>query len=253
MIELDGLCRRYGALTALHPLTLSLHEGVVVGLLGANGAGKTTLLNLLVTLIPPTEGGIRVNGIDARRDPLGVRRLIGYVPEHASVYEGLTADEYLRLAAEVRGLEEATWRPRADRFLSHLGLDDARDRRLGTFSKGMRSKTLLAAALLHDPQVLVLDEPLNGLDVAGQRLLTSLMAELAAAGRTVIYSSHVLEQVERACGTLVLIHEGRLLWHGRVDELRAAHDDAPLADVFLRMTAPRDGGRPARWADLLSG
>ena len=251
VIELQSASRSYGSRVALLPCDLVVPGGAVVGLLGANGAGKTTLLSLVTTLLPPTSGQVIVAGHDVTADPLAVRRSLGYVPEHAACYEGLTADETLELAAAVRGLPEATWRPRADRLLRHLGLHDDRTRRLGTYSKGMRSKALLAVALLHDPQVLVLDEPLNGLDVAGQRLLTSLLREVADAGRTVLYSSHVLEQVERACDILVLLHQGRLLWTGRVHELRAAHGGAPLADVFVAMTEPRAQGRPVSWAELL--
>lgn len=251
MIELEGLGRTFGSVVALQPLTLALPAGAVVGLLGANGAGKTTCLNMLATLLPPTQGTARVDGCDVREQPLEVRRRIGYVPEHAAVYEGLTCDEYLELAGRIRGLSEDVLRGRADRFLKHLGLTDARQRRLGTFSKGMRGKTLLAAALLHDPKVLILDEPLSGLDPASQRLVSDLLREMAGAGRTVLYSSHVLEQVEQVCDVLVLLHQGRLLWHGAIAELRERHAGARLSDVFLKMTASPGGGRPSTWAELL--
>jgi len=252
MIETEGLARRFGRVFALHPLTLTLPAGRVVGLLGSNGAGKTTTLNILATLLPPSDGTARVAGFDVRKQPLDVRRVIGLVPEHAAVYEGLTADEYLELAARVRGLPDATWRGRAERFLAHLELQDARTRRLGTFSKGMRAKVLLAAALLHDPQVLILDEPMSGLDVPSQQRLVRLLAEFAASGRTVLYSSHVLEQVERACDVLVLLHQGNLLWCGDVADLRARHEGASLPEIFLRMTHA-EAGASLTWAQLLAG
>lgn len=252
MIELQGLGRRFGSLVAVHPLTLTLPPGVIVGLLGANGAGKTTTLNMLATLLPPSEGTALVDGHDIRTEPLEVRRRLGYVPEHASVYEGLTAEEYLDLAGRVRGMDADVLQGRADRFFSHLGLTEARRRRLGTYSKGMRAKVLLAAALLHEPAVLVLDEPLSGLDVASQRLVADLLREFATAGGTVIYSSHVLEQVERLCDVLVLLHEGRLLWEGHVEALTSSRGGAPLAEVFLRMTSSADG-RKVSWAELLAG
>ena len=250
MISITGLGRSYGSIAALRPLTLDLPSGRTIGLLGANGAGKTTTLNLLTTLLEPSEGTAVVAGCDIRQDPLGVRRAIGYVPEHASAYDGLTADEYLELAGRVRDLPEDTWRPRADRFLTHLGLQDARQRRLGTYSKGMRAKVLLAAALLHDPQVLILDEPMSGLDVESQRVVSVLLREMTAAGRTVLYSSHVLEQVEQLCDVLVLLHRGSLLWHGSIEELRTKHGDASLSEIFLRMTHSGDG-RALSWAELL--
>jgi ABC-2 type transport system ATP-binding protein len=142
-------------------------------------------------------------------------------------------------------------RGRAHRFLAHLGLSEARQRRLGTYSKGMRGKVVLAAALLHDPQVLLLDEPLSGLDVASQALVASLLRQMAGAGRDILYSSHVLEQVEDLCDVLVLLHEGRVLWHGRVADLRQQHAGGRLSAIFLRMTASPGGGRSFTWAQLL--
>ena len=251
MIVTTGLCRRFGSVVALEPLTLTLEGGAVIGVLGGNGAGKTTLLSMLATLLLPTEGTAEVRGHDVVREPLEVRRLVGYVPEHASVYEGLTADEYLELCGRIRGMQAATLQGRADRLLAHLGLAEARKRRLGTFSKGMRGKVLLAAALLHDPAVLILDEPLSGLDVASQALVGELLREMARNGRTILYSSHVLEQVESHCDVLLLLHAGKLLWHGSLDDLRAGHDGAALAAIFLAMTAGPDGGKATTWSELL--
>jgi len=252
MIELAGLTRRFGAQTAVDHLDLAIPAGRLVGLLGANGAGKTTTLNLLATLLAPSDGTARIAGHDIRTAVMDVRRSLGYVPEHGAVYEGLTAREYLDLAALLHGLDPAQSRPRAQRLLAHFDLGDVLDDRLAGFSKGMRRKVLVAAALLHDPPVLLLDEPMDGLDVLSQRRLAALLVQLAAGGKTVLYSSHVLQQVEEVCQHLVLIHEGRLLWQGEVAALRAEHGGATLTDLFLHLTHQTEG-TPVSWAELLEG
>ena len=250
MLEALALTRRFGEKTAVDRLSFAVPAGRVVGLLGANGAGKTTTLNLLATLLAPSAGTARVAGHDVRTATMSVRRSIGYVPEHGAVYEGLTAREYLELAALVHDLDPARGLQRAARLLAHFELGAALDDRLAGFSKGMRRKVLLAAALLHDPPVLLLDEPMDGLDVRSQRRLAGLLGQLAAGGKTVLYSSHVLQQVEEICERLLLIHAGGLIWDGDVAALRAAHGGAALADVFLAMTDAR-GDAPATWAELL--
>ncbi|MEZ4386768.1 MAG: ABC transporter ATP-binding protein [Candidatus Krumholzibacteriia bacterium] len=250
MLELDGLTRRFGDLTAVDHLSLRIESGRLVGLLGANGAGKTTTLSMLTTLLAPSEGTARVAGHDIRTDVMAVRRSLGYVPEHGAVYEGLSAHEYLELAGLLHDLEPAVALRRAERLLAHFELSGVLDNRLASFSKGMRRKVLVTAALLHDPPVLFLDEPMDGLDVASQRRLADLLQQLAREGKTVLYSSHVLQQVEEICQDLVLIHEGRLLWQGEVAALRAEHQGRTLTDIFLDMT--HDAGRAAvSWADLL--
>jgi ABC-2 type transport system ATP-binding protein len=250
MLELAGLTRRFGAHTAVDGLDLTVPAGRLVGLLGANGAGKTTTLNLLATLLAPCAGTARVAGHDIRTAVLDVRRNLGYVPEHGAVYEGLTAREYLELAALLHGLEPERSRARAARLLAHFELDTVLDQQLASFSKGMRRKVLVVAALLHDPPVLLLDEPMDGLDVASQRRLADLLVQLAAGGKTVLYSSHVLQQVEEICEHLVLIHRGKLLFAGSIADLRREHGGLPLPDLFLRMTH-QTGVAAVTWAELL--
>jgi ABC-2 type transport system ATP-binding protein len=250
MLELEGLGRRFDDLVAVDHLDLAVPAGRLVGLLGANGAGKTTTLNMLTTLLEPSEGTARVAGLDIRTEIMAVRRRIGYVPEHGAVYEGLSARDYLELAALLHDLEPDVGLRRAERLLANFDLTEALDDRLASFSKGMRRKVLVAAALLHDPPVLFLDEPMDGLDVASQRRLADLLLQLAREGKTVLYSSHVLQQVEEICEDLVLIHEGRLLWQGAVADLRREHGGAALTDIFLEMTH-QEGDEPASWADLL--
>jgi len=252
MIRCRHLTRTFGDITAVDDLTVTIPAGRITALLGPNGAGKTTTLAMLTTLLPPTSGGAEVAGCDIQADPSGVRRSLGYVPEGAAVYEGLTADEFLELAGRVRGLAPDVIHDRATRLLTHFDVADARGRRLGEFSKGMLRKVLVVSALLHDPQVLFLDEPMDGLDVSSQKRLADLLQDLAAGGKTVVYSSHVLQQVEELCEHLVLLHRGVLAWDGPLAELRARHGGAGLRDVFLAMT--EDDARPAAsWRVLLRG
>jgi ABC-2 type transport system ATP-binding protein len=236
MIQLQSLTRRFDALTAVDELTVTIPGGKITALLGANGAGKTTTLNMLTTLLPPTSGTAAVAGYDIHAAADQVRRVLGYVPEHGALYEGLTADEYLELAGRIRGLDSTAISERAGRYLEFFEVDGSRGNRLGTFSKGMRRKVLVTAALLHEPQVLFLDEPMDGLDVKSQKGLGALLQQEAARGCTVVYSSHVLQQVEELCEHVVLIHQGKLRYDGPLADLRASHAGAGLRDIFLELT-----------------
>ena len=242
MIRLDNLTRRFGSFTAVDAVTASIPAGEITALLGPNGAGKTTTLNMLTTLLEPSDGTAQVAGCDIRTDGPGVRRAIGYVPEHGTVYEGLSADEYLELAGRVRGFDAPTIRQLATPLLERFDVAAARNQRLGTYSKGMVRKILVTAALLHRPPVLFLDEPMDGLDVRSQKVLADLLAELAQGGTCIVYSSHVLQQVEEVCSRVLLIHKGRLRWEGQLQDLQAAHAGAGLRDIFLELTA--DGPQP---------
>ncbi|MEN8006867.1 MAG: ABC transporter ATP-binding protein [Candidatus Krumholzibacteriota bacterium] len=236
MIQLQGLTRTFDSLTAVDNLTVTIPAGKIIALLGPNGAGKTTTLNMLTTLLAPTSGTATVAGYDILTQGQDVRRSLGYVPEHGSLYEGLTADEYLELAGKIRGLDDAVISRRATEYMEHFEVAEARNNRLGTFSKGMRRKILVTAALLHKPDVLFLDEPMDGLDVKSQKRLGALLKKEAAAGRTVVYSSHILQQVEELCEHVILIHEGCLRYEGPLSDLRDSHAGAGLRDIFLELT-----------------
>jgi len=236
MIQLQNLTRRFDSLVAVDDLTVTIPSGSIVALLGANGAGKTTTLNMLTTLLAPSGGTASVAGYDIITQGPEVRRALGYVPEHGALYEGLTADEYLDLAGKIRGLDSGVIQSRTDEYLEYFEVAGARGNRLGTFSKGMRRKILVTAALLHRPEVLFLDEPMDGLDVKSQKRLGQLLQQQAAAGCTVVYSSHILQQVEELCEHVVLIHRGRLRYEGPLGELRASHAGARLRDIFLELT-----------------
>ena len=244
MIQLQNLTRKFDSLVAVNDLTVTIPAGKIVALLGANGAGKTTTLNMLTTLLEPTSGTATVAGYDILTQGQDVRRVLGYVPEHGTLYEGLTADEYLELAGKIRGMDDATITRRATQYMEHFEVVESRANRLGTFSKGMRRKILVTAALLHQPEVLFLDEPMDGLDVKSQKRLGSLLQDEAAAGRTVVYSSHILQQVEELCEHVVLIHEGSLRYEGALGDLRESHEGAGLRDIFLEMTGDQEEAAP---------
>ncbi len=236
MIQLNNLTRQFESLTAVDKITVEIPPGKIVALLGPNGAGKTTTINMLTTLLKPTSGTATVCGFDIINEGGKVRDILGYVPEHGALYEGLTADEYLELAGRIRGIDGSVLKDRATRLLEHFEVAEASGDRLASFSKGMRRKVLVTAALLHEPKVLFLDEPMDGLDVKSQKKLGDLLLHQASEGCTVVYSSHILQQVEELCEHVVLIHEGKLRYSGSLKDLRDGHEGAALRDIFLEMT-----------------
>jgi ABC-2 type transport system ATP-binding protein len=193
VIETDRVSRDYGGRTALHPLTLQVGPGEILGFLGPNGAGKSTTVQLLTGMIKPTGGRARVAGFDISSQPLEVKRRIGYVPESAALYESLTAREFLDVIASLYHESATTSGQRIDELLDRLDLSAAKDQRLSEFSKGMKQKVLIASALMHRPEVVFLDEPLTGLDANAALVVKELIKSLAAQGRTIFFCSHVLE------------------------------------------------------------
>lgn len=222
-IEVDGLSRWYRDVVAL--TRVSCHVGAgVTGLLGPNGAGKTSLIRILVGLHPASEGHVRVHGRDPRRD-VGVHRHIGYVPEAEALPERLTARRFVRVLAVQQGMDAAD--AAAGRALAQVGLDPEDRRAMATWSKGMRQRAKVAAALVHDPETLVLDEPLNGLDPAGRVAIMDLLRRLGAEGRCVLVSSHVLHEVERLADRVLVLVQGRLAAEGPHRAIRDLMDDRP--------------------------
>ncbi|HEU4334575.1 MAG TPA: ABC transporter ATP-binding protein [Candidatus Eisenbacteria bacterium] len=235
-IEIRGLVRRYGDIEAVRDLSLDIPAGEVFGLLGPNGAGKSTTLKVLGTLLRPTSGSVRLAGYDVVAEPDEVRRRIGYVPEAAELYDALTGFEFLDLLADLHALDPSVAAARRTPLLESFGLLADAERPIGDYSKGMRQKLLLTAALQHDPEILLLDEPLDGLDVAAQERLKEILRAHVASGRAVVYSSHILEVVERLCDRVAIIHRGRLVALGAPAELLAAHPGRTLPQVFLELT-----------------
>ena len=222
-IELVNVARWYGNVVAVNDITFSLGPGIT-GLLGPNGAGKTTLLHMLAGFLAPSAGTVRVLGLSPSSDP-SVYRRIGLVPERESVYGFLTGFEYVRFNARLQGLRDAAAASRV--AIERVGLQDAADRAIGTYSKGMRQRAKVAGALVHDPQVLLLDEPFNGMDPRQRLAMMDLLGEMAAAGRTILFSSHILEEVERIGTEILVMVAGRLAASGDFRAIRALMTDRP--------------------------
>ena len=240
MIDAEHLWRQYGTQIALQDLTLRVEPGEVLGFLGPNGAGKSTTVKILTGMIKPDRGRAVVAGFDVARDPLEVKKRIGYVPESAALYESLSAREYLDLIASLHHLPPEPTRPRIEELLTRFGLSDAIDQRLSEFSKGMKQKVLIVSALLHRPDVLFLDEPLTGLDASAALVVKELIRGLAGQGRTIFFCSHVLEVVERICTRIVIIDRGRLIADGTAPAIAAAAGAATLEEAFVALTGTRD-------------
>ena len=233
-IELERLSRRYGAFEAVRGISLTIPSGEVFGLLGPNGAGKSTTLKMLATLLKPTGGRGAVAGFDLVKQANDVRRNLGYVPEGADLYDVLSGAEFLDLVADLHALAPEDAARRRGALAERLELSDELEKPVGEYSKGMKQKLLLIAALQHDPAVLLLDEPLDGLDVAAQEQFKSMLREKASSGGAVVYSSHILEVVERVCDRIGILHRGELAALGSPREIAGSES---LASVFLRITA----------------
>jgi ABC-2 type transport system ATP-binding protein len=247
MIRTRNLVKRYGLREAVRGIDLFVPAGQLVGMLGPNGAGKSTTIKMLTGMLAPTSGTAEVAGFDVVNDPVAVKRVIGYVPESGAVFEALTAMEYLDLVAALHGIPKAEVEPRIDRFLSFfdLGGMDVRSKPLASFSKGMRQKVVITAALLHNPKIVFLDEPLDGLDANAALQFKTLIQSLAREGTTIVYCSHILDVVERMCERVVIIHEGRILEDGAVQEILARTGTESLEQAFNRLTSSQDQARRA--------
>jgi ABC-2 type transport system ATP-binding protein len=243
LIEVENLVFSYGATEVLHSVSFHVHCGEIVGLLGPNGAGKSTTLKILTGILSPDQGNVRVNGFNLAQEAMDVKGCIGYVPEAASLYESLSAQEFLDLSGRLHSIKETVLQPRIHVLLEAFGLEAKRHQRLSAYSKGMRQKILLSAALLHDPLLLLLDEPLSGLDVESSVLVKDLLAALAAQGKTIVYSSHVLDVVEKVCSRVLIIHHGHLIADGSLEDIKARTHEGSLEDAFRQLTHS-DSTRP---------
>ena len=236
IVEFDEVAFRYTGAEVLHQVSFRLDKGEIVGLLGPNGAGKTTTIKIIAGLLAPGGGTVKVAGFRLPDQALEVKAHIGYVPESAMLFESLTGQEHLELSGRLHGVEEERLQVRIAGILETFGLTSDRVAALDTYSKGMRQKILLAAALLHNPELILLDEPLSGLDVNAAMLIKDLLAALAAEGKTILYSSHVLDVVERICDRVLIIDQGQLIADGRPDALKVSTEGATLEDVFRKLT-----------------
>jgi len=240
MLEARGLTKYYSAITGVRDVCFALAPGTVIGLLGPNGSGKSTTVGMITGLLEPSGGCVELDGRDIRDDLIAYKARLGYVPEEAQLYTWMSGDEYLTLCARLRGMPPATAARRIDSFLSIFGLQTDRDAPMSAYSKGMRQKILLSAALLHDPAIIVLDEPSSGLDVGTTLVIRSLIRRLAASGRMLVYSSHELESVERVCNEVLILSDGRVAAHASTAALREQVNAASLEDAFRTLVITTD-------------
>ena len=240
MIQVDQLSKSYGPTEALHAISFQVPAGEVCGYLGPNGAGKTTTVRILTGVLRPSGGRARVAGFDVAEQPLEVKKRIGYVPETGAVYETLSVNEYLALVGALHHIEPGDVADRSRRMLELFKIPEAADQRLDTLSKGMRQKVVVSAALLHDPDVLLLDEPLSGLDAHAAQTIKQIVRGLADRGKAVLYCSHMLDVVERVCPRVVILDQGRIVADGPTAELISSDRRETLESVFRRLTGGDD-------------
>jgi ABC-2 type transport system ATP-binding protein len=239
LIELQGLAKRYGAFEAVRDLTLRVEQGEVFGFLGPNGAGKTTTIRMMMGILVPTSGRIEIAGFDAQAARTDVNRRVGYLPDSPIFYDFLRAREILEFVGEMQGLSRADARARAAVLLQEFALDEAAEEFAVNFSMGMKKKLGLACALIHDPPVLILDEPTNGLDPRAAHDVQERLRLAAAAGKTIFLSTHLLPMAEKLCSRIGIIHKGALVESGTLDMLRSKVAlDASLEQLFLKLTEP---------------
>jgi len=250
LIETHNLVKRYGDKTAVNNVSFDVHAGEIFGFLGPNGAGKTTTIKMIIGLLQPTSGSIKVVGCDVQGQPLQAKAASGYVPDTPNLYAKLTGRELLRFVADLYSLKPGQVAHRIDDLLRTFELTEAADDTLDSYSHGMQQKISLAAALVHDPRVLVLDEPTVGLDPKSARLIKDILRQLAERGAAVMLSTHILEIAERMCDRIGIISKGELIAIGTMDELRnlGKSGETSLEDIFLGMTG---GAEEAAIAEIL--
>ncbi|MCX6629457.1 MAG: ABC transporter ATP-binding protein [Candidatus Solibacter sp.] len=246
MLEALNLTKTFIGIPAVDSVSFTIRPGEILGYLGPNGAGKSTTVKMLTGLLEPTSGRVLFHGQDISRDLKGFQRRLGYVPEEPHLYPHLSGREYLQLAGRLRGLPRRVLEPKMDELLRLIGLWEDRHASLAGYSKGMRQKILLLAALLHDPEVLILDEPFSGLDVNAAMILRSLLDSLAARQKMILYSSHVLEVVEKVAHNVLILRRGRVVAHDSVVRLREVMSESSLEGVFTQLTNPQDTDAIAR-------
>ena len=233
MIEIHDLTKRYGDFTAVDGLSLTAAAGEIFGFLGPNGAGKTTTIRIVAGLSLPTSGTVLVNGVDVIQDPVRAKSILGYVPDRPYLYEKLTGRELLHFVADLYRKDWRECEPRAVELLDYFDLGDWIDARIENLSHGMKQKLVLVSALVHDPTVLVIDEPMVGLDALAQKQVKILFRNLANAGKTVFLTTHTLSVAEAVCDRIAIINRGRIVASGTTAELKK---DAALEDAFLALT-----------------
>ena len=240
MLEVCSLTKRFNGIPVVEDVSFTVKPGEILGYVGPNGAGKSTTVKMIIGLLEPSEGQIRFQGRSVIEDLAGFQSRIGYVPEEPHLYPHLSGREYLQLAGRLRGIPRTILESKIDEFLRLFSLWEDRHCSVSAYSKGMRQKVLLSAALLHNPELLILDEPLSGLDVSTALVLRDLMAGLAARGRMILYSSHVLDVLENVCARVLILCKGRVVAHDTIEHLRESMQESSLEGIFGQLTREQD-------------
>jgi ABC-2 type transport system ATP-binding protein len=237
VISIKNLCKSYGNKPVLKDINLEVYSGQVIGYIGPNGAGKSTTVKILCGLLTDYEGEVSVKGFDVKKDTLEVKKVIGYVPEMAELYDVLTPKEFLSFMGALYGINEQVCSERIQKIMSAFGLAGNIDQRMDSFSKGMKQKVLIASGLLHNPDVIILDEPLSGLDANSVIIIKEMISRLARDGKTIFYCSHMMDVVEKVSDRIVLIDEGRIIADGSFEELKLQQGNKSLEQIFANLTS----------------
>lgn len=246
MIQTFALKKQYDTKEAVKELSITVYEGEIFGFLGPNGAGKSTTVKMLTGMIFPTNGTATVAGFDILKDPVEVKRRIGYVPESGALFETLTGWEYLQLIADLHHLERGMASKRIEEFLTLFGLWEEKGIRLQQYSKGMKQKILISAALIHNPPVLFLDEPLNGLDANAALVFKELLKKFSQQNKTIFFTSHVLDVVEKVCTRIAIINKGAIIAEGASADIAQSTGQKSLEEAFSKLTGVRDARESAQ-------
>ena len=243
MIEARGLSKRFqdkkrGEIRAVEDVSFTCHPGKIYGLLGANGAGKTTTLRMLATILEPTDGTAVVCGHDIVEEPEKVRANVGFLSTATALYPRLTAEELVEYFGRLNGIDEPTLKKRVDDIFNRLDMNGFRDRRCDKLSTGMKQKTSIARTLVHDPPVMIFDEPTTGLDVMTARTIITFISDCRDRGKAIIFSTHIMSEVDRLCDRVGIIHDGKLLADGTVPELRAKYAEHNLEEIIVKVVGP---------------
>ncbi len=239
MIEIQNCTKKYGELVAVNNLSLTVEKSEIFGLLGPNGAGKSTTIKMMVGLLKPDAGMIKISGYDIAEDPVNAKKILAYIPEKSYIYEKLTAWEYLTFISGLYNLDENIFRNNAEEYLKTFGLYEWKDEIIGNFSLGMKQRLILTSSFMRNPSVLILDEPHNGLDPKGVRILKDILFRLKNEGMTILLSTHIIAIAEQICSSIAIINKGAIAAQGTNEDIRhyAKSDDKTLEDIFLRLTA----------------
>ncbi|NJE12945.1 ABC transporter ATP-binding protein [Thermococcus sp. LS2] len=240
MIEVENLTKKFGDKVAVDEISFRVYDGEIYGLLGPNGSGKSTTMKILAGILKPTSGKVLVEGINVAKNPIEVKKIVGYVPETPILYESLTPSELFNFVGSIRGIPKDKLEERVNYLVKAFGIEEYLEQFIGTLSFGTQQKVSLITALLHDPKVLILDEAMNGLDPKSARILRELLLEFKNEGKSIIFSTHILSLAEIICDRIGVIYQGKIIAEGTIEELKEKAHEESLEDVFLKLTESKD-------------